>query len=240
MPPSARSSPSRMRSVVVLPAPFGPRKPWTSPRSTAKVEPVERARAPERLGEGLRRDGAGHAGPSVDDRPDWSPGVYRTLRPACRGAMSQPKRVWMTAMPSAASVHQPFARRRSPPCAGRWPFRRSPPASRVLPVGAALAHECDGLSHGPEPRGQEAQESPSTSGRSATRVGDQTSGATSTPRSTTVKPRASSSVTAMFLPMSWMSPLTVAMTTLREPWATPWPPAGEAGCPRPGGRSPRP
>src|SRR5215207_5655696 len=34
LPPVGRSSPSSMRSVVVLPAPFGPSRPYTSPAAT--------------------------------------------------------------------------------------------------------------------------------------------------------------------------------------------------------------
>src|SRR5258705_8748378 len=33
------SSPAMMRMVVVLPAPFGPRKPWISPLGTSKLTP---------------------------------------------------------------------------------------------------------------------------------------------------------------------------------------------------------
>ena len=33
------SSPAIMRMVVVLPAPFGPRKPWISPGATSRLTP---------------------------------------------------------------------------------------------------------------------------------------------------------------------------------------------------------
>jgi len=33
------SNPAIIRSVVVLPAPFGPRKPWISPGCTSRVTP---------------------------------------------------------------------------------------------------------------------------------------------------------------------------------------------------------
>ena len=49
LPASARSSPSRMRRVVVLPAPLGPRKPWTSPRSTCRSRPSRATVAPKRF-----------------------------------------------------------------------------------------------------------------------------------------------------------------------------------------------
>src|SRR5690625_5902269 len=39
LPASARRSPNRMRMVVDLPAPLGPRKPWTSPCSTSRSRP---------------------------------------------------------------------------------------------------------------------------------------------------------------------------------------------------------
>src|SRR5450759_2505176 len=59
-------------------------------------------------------------------------------------------------------------------------------------------------------------ESPRTSGCSATTASAMRSGVTSTPRSTTAKPCASSSVMTIFLPMSWMSPFTVAITMVPE------------------------
>ena len=40
-PPSARMRPRRMRSVVVFPAPFGPRNPTTCPGSTVRSSPVK-------------------------------------------------------------------------------------------------------------------------------------------------------------------------------------------------------
>ena len=39
-PDVGRASPVNMRMVVVLPAPFGPRKPKTSPSRTAKSMPA--------------------------------------------------------------------------------------------------------------------------------------------------------------------------------------------------------
>ena len=42
VPPSPRSRPSSTRIVVVLPAPFGPRKPCTSPAATDRSRPVQR------------------------------------------------------------------------------------------------------------------------------------------------------------------------------------------------------
>ena len=57
LPASARSSPSAIRIAVVLPAPFGPRKPNTSPCSTSQVEAVERAPIAEALDETGERDG---------------------------------------------------------------------------------------------------------------------------------------------------------------------------------------
>ena len=39
-PPVGRTSPSSARSVVLLPAPFGPRKPVTRPASTSKLSPL--------------------------------------------------------------------------------------------------------------------------------------------------------------------------------------------------------
>ena len=48
-----------MRMVVDLPAPFGPRKPCTSPRSP-EVEPVEGAHTAEGLHEARGLDHSGH------------------------------------------------------------------------------------------------------------------------------------------------------------------------------------
>src|SRR5699024_8057101 len=39
VPESCLRIPSRMRIVVDLPAPFGPRKPWTSPGWTSRLSP---------------------------------------------------------------------------------------------------------------------------------------------------------------------------------------------------------
>ena len=43
-----------MRSVVVLPAPFGPRKPKISPRATCRLTPRTASTAPPRPGNRLR------------------------------------------------------------------------------------------------------------------------------------------------------------------------------------------
>src|SRR4029077_8699380 len=48
-PPSLRSRPSRMRMVVVLPAPFGPRKACTSPVPTSRSSPSSATTRPYRL-----------------------------------------------------------------------------------------------------------------------------------------------------------------------------------------------
>src|SRR5258708_39871658 len=40
------SSPAMMRMVVVLPAPFGPRKPWISPGSTERLTPSTAVKEP--------------------------------------------------------------------------------------------------------------------------------------------------------------------------------------------------
>src|SRR6185436_5382661 len=43
------SSPAIMRMVVVLPAPFGPRKPWISPGATSSDTPSTAVKLPYRL-----------------------------------------------------------------------------------------------------------------------------------------------------------------------------------------------
>src|SRR5436309_2181913 len=40
------SSPAMIRIVVVLPAPFGPRKPWISPGATSRLTPSTAVKAP--------------------------------------------------------------------------------------------------------------------------------------------------------------------------------------------------
>ena len=45
-PPVGRTRPSSIRSVVVLPAPFGPRKPYTSPRAPVRLTPSTASRSP--------------------------------------------------------------------------------------------------------------------------------------------------------------------------------------------------
>ena len=49
LPAVGRASPVRIRIVVVLPAPFGPRSPKTDPGRHVEVEAVEREDAPNRL-----------------------------------------------------------------------------------------------------------------------------------------------------------------------------------------------
>src|SRR5690606_17838608 len=44
-----RTRPSSMRSVVVLPAPLGPRKPYTSPRRTVRLTSLTANWSPYRL-----------------------------------------------------------------------------------------------------------------------------------------------------------------------------------------------
>src|SRR6185503_21058981 len=49
VPPLGWIRPSAIRIVVVLPAPFGPRKPNSSPRSTVRSRPSTAASSPYRL-----------------------------------------------------------------------------------------------------------------------------------------------------------------------------------------------
>ena len=56
LPASSRSRPSRTRIVVDLPAPFGPRKPCTSPCCTARSSPSSARHRPERLDQALDVD----------------------------------------------------------------------------------------------------------------------------------------------------------------------------------------
>jgi hypothetical protein len=45
-PPSRGRRPSMISTVVVLPAPFGPNSPKTSPRQTSKLTPATAVRSP--------------------------------------------------------------------------------------------------------------------------------------------------------------------------------------------------
>src|SRR5699024_5874138 len=49
VPESCLRIPSRMRIVVDLPAPFGPRKPWTSPGWTSRLRPSSARAEPQVL-----------------------------------------------------------------------------------------------------------------------------------------------------------------------------------------------
>src|SRR6478609_12039799 len=49
VPPLLRSSPSSTRIVVDLPAPLGPRKPWTSPVATSRSSPSSARKSPNAL-----------------------------------------------------------------------------------------------------------------------------------------------------------------------------------------------
>ncbi|CCI52066.1 hypothetical protein BN13_140058 [Nostocoides jenkinsii Ben 74] len=49
VPSDGRIKPSSIRKVVVLPAPFGPRKPVTRPGSTVKVRSRTAVKSPNRL-----------------------------------------------------------------------------------------------------------------------------------------------------------------------------------------------
>ncbi len=60
VPPSTRSSPSSARIVVDLPAPFGPRKPCTSPARTSRSRPSSARCGPKRLDQALDVDHRRH------------------------------------------------------------------------------------------------------------------------------------------------------------------------------------
>ena len=61
VPPSAGRYPSRISTVVVLPAPFGPRSATSSPRATDRVSPLRIVREPYRFTTWSRRSRAGNA-----------------------------------------------------------------------------------------------------------------------------------------------------------------------------------
>ena len=65
-PASARTIPRQTRIVVVLPAPFAPRKPNTSPLRDLERQPVEGERRPEALGDVV--DGQAHPREDIPER----------------------------------------------------------------------------------------------------------------------------------------------------------------------------
>ena len=77
-PASVRSSPSRTRMVVDLPAPLGPRKPCTSPAVTVRSRPSRARDLPERLDQAA----------DLDHQPEVTPPSYEgqvLSRPAPSG-----------------------------------------------------------------------------------------------------------------------------------------------------------
>src|SRR5262245_55410330 len=104
----------RVRTVVVLPAPFGPRKPNTSPRPTSKLTSSNATRSPNRLvrrsatSAGVSRAPSGAAGGSGSKRrhrlptPVRAQSYHRNLGPRrCPG--SRPEAGWQRS-PGGASV----------------------------------------------------------------------------------------------------------------------------------------
>ena len=75
LPASARTRPTRIRSAVVLPAPFGPSSPTTWPSSTDEIEPIEGGDAPVSLAQAGRLDGRGHAAEAFGTARSCQPGV---------------------------------------------------------------------------------------------------------------------------------------------------------------------
>ena len=151
--------PTSERSVVVLPDPFGPRKPTTLPSSIVEAQVVDGTDGPEVLGEVLNRDD-GHVRvdhPSIRSPPAGAatrrPGVnkqapspvldgyerhrhrgQRTPRQQARRPPARPRRrghhaVAQPVLPAAPCV---AARARARPGRGaRRPRRRRPPRGRA-------------------------------------------------------------------------------------------------------------
>ena len=66
VPEVGATSPSSMRSEVVFPAPFGPRKPVTAPGRTGRGQPVDGQRRAEALGQPVEVQRGAHGAPSQD------------------------------------------------------------------------------------------------------------------------------------------------------------------------------
>jgi hypothetical protein len=64
VPPSSEVTPTMARIAVVLPAPFGPRKPNTSPGGTVKLSPSSATTSPN-----VRRK------PASSSTPSWLPTI---------------------------------------------------------------------------------------------------------------------------------------------------------------------
>ena len=116
-PPSGCSSVVRMRTAVVLPAPFGPSTPSTVPARHGQVDAAQRMHIPERLGQALHQDGRPCA-VSVPLRPPCagprsrSPAVSRTYRqrapdrePINRGPAAHPVAMTTAAARTHRSAH---------------------------------------------------------------------------------------------------------------------------------------
>ena len=70
MPSEGRSSPQSALMMVVLPEPFGPRKPKSSPLPTLEADVVDRGERAEADGEVIGCDDGGHSRRTVADMPD--------------------------------------------------------------------------------------------------------------------------------------------------------------------------
>ena len=56
-PASGSMSPASIRIVVVLPAPLGPRKPYTTPVGTERIQAIDRRASAVALAEPSRHEG---------------------------------------------------------------------------------------------------------------------------------------------------------------------------------------
>src|SRR5262245_42713782 len=88
-PAVGRSSPARILMVVVLPAPFGPRKPKISPGRTAKVTPSTAVKRPKPLVSPSTSTAGGAGSPVADRTGSPAAGIAARLRLA-RPGFAQP------------------------------------------------------------------------------------------------------------------------------------------------------
>ena len=97
-----------MRSVVVFPAPFGPRKPVTVPGSSVKESPSTAVETAEALGQRLGYDDGGH------ERTPY-PGSHPPDRPASRTVGSGGASLWgLTATAASRARAPPLCRSHQP------------------------------------------------------------------------------------------------------------------------------
>src|SRR2546423_8415330 len=144
VPSSGRTTPRAMRIVVVLPAPFAPRKPKTWPRGTSNDRPSRAWTAPNRLARrsttrDMRPRIVGGSGPAPDPkvRPGGPPDrrhVSQAGRPRAGARLQSPRAPTDDSLPHRSRPDPRGPRRRD--ARGRL---AGPAPNRLRPRQPALA-----------------------------------------------------------------------------------------------------